>query len=30
MKKFLICEDDRDMVDFLNKYLASNGVESEP
>jgi CheY-like chemotaxis protein len=25
MKKFLICEDDRDMVDFLKKYLPSKG-----
>jgi CheY-like chemotaxis protein len=27
MKRFLICEDDRDMVDFLNKYLASKGYD---
>ncbi|MBR9997721.1 MAG: response regulator [Cyclobacteriaceae bacterium] len=27
MKKFLICEDDRDMVDFLKKYLPSKGYD---
>ena len=25
MKKFLICEDDRDMIDFLKRYLPSKG-----
>jgi DNA-binding response OmpR family regulator len=27
MKKFLICEDDQDMVDFLDFYLTSKGFD---
>jgi two-component system, OmpR family, phosphate regulon response regulator PhoB len=27
MKKFLVCEDDQDMVDFLDFYLTSKGFD---